>query len=229
MITRFTLLFTLATSVAAGATYELPPLPYGKSGLKPMLGSKTLEIHHDKHHAKYVNTMNSLVEGTNLENQSLEKIVRSSYKKNQALFNNAAQAWNHSFYWKCMKKRGGGEPPAGSKLADAINDSFGSYDEFRKQFSEAANTAFGSGWAWLVCNRKGKLSVCKTIGADNPMVSTSAGIPILTCDVWEHAYYLDYQNLRPNYIDVFLDKLVNWEYVSENLERAMDSGLCAEL
>jgi superoxide dismutase, Fe-Mn family len=222
------LLVSALVAAAAGETYELPPLPYSKSALKPLIGSKTLEIHHGKHHAKYVSTLNSMVEGTDLENQTLEKIMKASYKKNQALFNNAAQSWNHSFYWKCMKPNGGGFPTG--RLAQAIASSFGSFTEFHKQFAEAANTAFGSGWAWLVCDRKGNLSVVKTTGADNPLVTSPAGsVPILTCDVWEHAYYLDYQNMRPTYVDTFLDKLVNWDYVAENLERAMESGQGAEL
>lgn len=212
----------------SSATYELPPLPFGISSLKPIIGKNTLRIHHGKHHAKYVNTLNALVAGTSLENQSLEHIIKASYKSKQsAIFNNAAQAWNHSFYWRCMKPKGGGAPSESEckqLLCDKIDASFGSYANFRKQFAEAANTAFGSGWAWLVSDAKGNLSVMKTIGADNPMVTSGKRIPILTCDVWEHAYYLDYANLRPSYVDAFLDKLVNWEFVEENLERAMDSG-----
>jgi Fe-Mn family superoxide dismutase len=222
------LLVSALIAVAAGETYELPPLPYDKSALKPLISAKTLEIHHGKHHAKYVDTLNSMVKGTDLENQPLEKIMKVSYyKKNQALFNNAAQAWNHSFYWKCMKQKGGGIPSG--KLAQAIETSFGSFAVFRKQFVEAANTAFGSGWAWLISDTKGNLSVVKTIGADNPLVTSPGSVPILTCDVWEHAYYLDYQNMRPTYVDTFLDKLVNWDYVAENLELAMESGHGAEL
>lgn len=221
------LLVSALIAAAAGATYELPPLPYSKSALQPLIGSKTLEIHHGKHHAKYVDTLNSMVEGTDLENQTLEKIMKASYKKNQMLFNNAAQSWNHSFYWKCMKPKGGGIPTG--RLAQAIEASFGSFNEFRTQFAEAANTAFGSGWAWLVCDCKGNLSVVKTTGADNPLVTSPGSVPILTCDVWEHAYYLDYQNMRPTYVDAFLDKLVNWDYVAESLERAMESGQAPEL
>lgn len=220
-------LSTLVVAANAGATYDLPPLPFGTSALKPMIGKKTLEIHHGKHHAKYVNTLNALVAGTSLENQTLEKIIKASYKKKPTIFNNAAQAWNHSFYWKCLTPKGGGVPDEKKHtklLVEKINASFGSYDEFRKKFAEAANTAFGSGWAWLVSDRKGNLSVVKTIGAENPMVTSGGRIPILTCDVWEHAYYLDYANLRPSYVDTFLDKLVNWEFVAENLERAVDSG-----
>ena len=212
--------------VVAATTYDLPPLPFGLSSLKPSIGKRTLQIHHGKHHAKYVNTLNDLVAGTSLENKSLEQIIKTSYKQGKtAIFNNAAQSWNHSFYWKCIKPKGGGLPNEikHAKLVEKINSSFGSYAEFRKQFANAANTAFGSGWAWLVTDRKGNLSIIKSIGADNPMVLGNK-IPILTCDVWEHAYYLDVANLRPTYVDAFLDKLVNWEFVDENLERALDSG-----
>lgn len=150
--------------VASGATYDLPSLPYNTSDLQPLISSKTLEIHHGKHHAKYVNTMNSMVAGTHLENQSLIKIMKESYNRNVPLFNNAAQSWNHSFYWKCMKPKGGGVPSG--RLLKSIEASFGSFAEFRKQFTDAANSAFGSGWAWLVY-KNGALSVTKTIGADN--------------------------------------------------------------
>jgi len=222
-----TLVVVANANTGTTLTYDLPPLPFGTSALKPMIGKKTLETHHGKHHAKYVSTLNALVAGTSLEHQTLEKIMKASYKNKSkpAIFNNAAQAWNHSFYWNCLKPNGGGVPNTNqhAKLVEKINASFGSFSEFRKQFADAANTAFGSGWAWLASDRKGNLSVVKTIGADNPI--TSGGlIPILTCDVWEHAYYLDYANLRPSYVDAFLDKLVNWEFVAENLERAVDSG-----
>jgi len=222
-----TLVVVANANTGTTLTYDLPPLPFGTSALKPMIGKKTLETHHGKHHAKYVSTLNALVAGTSLEHQTLEKIMKASYKNKSkpAIFNNAAQAWNHSFYWNCLKPNGGGVPNTNqhAKLVEKINASFGSFSEFRKQFADAANTAFGSGWAWLASDRKGNLSVVKTIGADNPI--TSGGlIPILTCDVWEHAYYLDYANLRPSYVDAFLDKLVNWEFVAENLERAIDSG-----
>uniref|UniRef100_A0A7S4WK62 Superoxide dismutase n=1 Tax=Ditylum brightwellii TaxID=49249 RepID=A0A7S4WK62_9STRA len=215
-----------ALVASARATTELPPLPYGYKALEPIIGRRTLEIHHDKHHAKYVNTMNLMISGTNLESMSLEDIIKTAAKtKNQALFNNAAQAWNHAFYWKCMSPNGGGSPQG--KLAEMIISSFGSVQDFLDQFAEMGNTAFGSGWAWLVYDQKKKtLSVTKTIGADNPMTRDGL-IPILTMDVWEHAYYLDYQNLRPSYIEKFLAKLVNWDYVSDNLERAMSTGQCA--
>jgi Fe-Mn family superoxide dismutase len=211
---------TLAWIGSAAAEHELPQLPYGYTALQPMISAQTLRVHHDKHHAKYVDTTNSLIAGTNLESQSLEEIIKSSFKKDQGLFNNAAQSWNHAFYWKCMKRNGGGQPKS-KKLLELIVASFGSFDNFKKEFAAAGNTAFGSGWAWLVYNSKTKkLLVTKTIGADNPM-TTASQHPILTMDVWEHAYYLDYQNMRPTYVDAFLNKLVNWDFVQENLLQAM--------
>ena len=193
VVSTIIVVFTTTNHVAA-KTYDLPPLPFGTSSLKPMISKRTLTIHHDMHHAKYVNTLNDLVSGTSLENQSLEYIIKTSYKHKQtSIFNNAAQAWNHSFYWKCLTPNNGGGTPdeiKHAKLLESINKSFVSYGEFRKQFCNAANTAFGSGWAWLVADRKGNLSIMKTIGADNPIVVASGKyIPILTCDVWEHAYY----------------------------------------
>lgn len=167
--------------------------------------------------------MNSMVVGTHLENQNLIDIMKESSKENTPLYNNAAQSWNHSFYWKCMKPKGGGLPTG--NLAKAIDDSFGSFSEFRKQFTDTANSLFGSGWAWMIY-KHGKLSVVKTIGADNPITSSPGSIPILTCDVWEHAYYLDHQNMRTTYVDAFLDHLVNWDFVSENLKNAMESKHC---
>jgi superoxide dismutase, Fe-Mn family len=214
---------------------ELPPLPYAYDALEPFISRRTLEIHHDKHHAKYVNTMNEMIQGTAFEKESsLQDIVKKSYQeKNQGLFNNAAQSWNHAFYWNCMKPNGGGVPPQDSTLYKLITSSFGSFEKFKTEFATAGNTAFGSGWAWLVyCNSSSTttqpktLQVLKTIGADNPMTNdggndTLTMTPILTMDVWEHAYYLDYQNMRNTYVDTFLDKLVNWDFVAKNLDRAM--------
>mmetsp|Transcript_2128 Transcript_2128/g.3056 ORF Transcript_2128/g.3056 Transcript_2128/m.3056 type:complete len:235 (-) Transcript_2128:148-852(-) len=204
------------------AKVDLPALPYDYKALEPIISSKTLEYHHDKHHAKYVATTNSMIaEESGLGDATLEEIMKQSYGSNIGLYNNAAQAWNHAFYWNCMKAKGGGKPTKQKKLMGLIKTSFGSFDVFVKEFSNAANTAFGSGWAWLVLDSEsGKLLVTKTIGAENPMNVNSNWIPILTCDVWEHAYYLDYQNLRPTYTHNFLEKLVNWDFVADNLETA---------
>jgi len=192
----------------------LPPLPYAYDALEPFLGRQTLEIHHDKHHAKYVATANTLIAGTDLEKGDLVSIIKAAKASgNQGLFNNAAQVWNHSFYWECMKPSGGGLPTG--KLLDLIISSFGSYEKFRAEFENAGLTAFGSGWAWLVYV-DGVLKVTKTIGAESP-ISEEGVVPILTMDVWEHAYYLDYQNLRPNYVTTFMDSLVNWDFVASQL------------
>jgi len=223
----------VAAAEPSPPVFKLPPLPYPDTALEPYISQRTLKFHHGKHHAKYVATTNSMIEDTDLANAaSLEEIILKAHEtSNQGLFNNAAQSWNHAFYWNCMTPNGGGGPPPSSSgsLANKINASFGSYQEFRTQFSTAGNTAFGSGWAWLVLNTStDKLSVLKTIGADNPM-TTPGIVPILCMDVWEHAYYLDYQNLRTSYVDVFLDKLVNWEFVQENFDRAITPGRGAEL
>lgn len=222
-----------AADTPSSTPLQLPPLPYSDTALEPFISQRTLQIHHGKHHAKYVTTTNSMLAG--MEDQlaktaSLEDIILQAHKtQNQGLFNNAAQSWNHAFYWKCMTPGGGGAPPKKGLLEKKLKESFGSYDDFRQQFSAAGNTAFGSGWAWLVFSSStGTLSVEKTIGAGNPMTSPGS-IPILCMDVWEHAYYLDYQNLRPTYVDTFLDKLINWDFVTANLERAMESGRGAEL
>jgi len=192
----------------------LPLLPYAYDALEPFLGRQTLEIHHDKHHAKYVATANTLIAGTDLEKGDLVSIIKAAKASgNQGLFNNAAQVWNHSFYWECMKPSGGGLPTG--KLLDLIISSFGSYEKFRAEFENAGLTAFGSGWAWLVYV-DGVLKVTKTIGAETP-ISEEGVVPILTMDVWEHAYYLDYQNLRPNYVTTFMDNLVNWDFVASQL------------
>jgi len=228
-ITAFLILVLVAITTSSAKKLELPQLPYGDSALEPFISRKTLQYHHGKHHAKYVATTNSMIDGTKYEKLSLVEIIKKSHSdKNQVLFNNAAQSYNHAFYWKCMTPNNGGGIPTGIVL-EKLETNFGSFDDFKKQFIEAGNTAFGSGWAWLVYNsRNGKLLVQKTIGADNPMTAKGM-VPLLCMDVWEHAYYLDYQNLRTSYVDAFMDHLVNWDFVKANLERAMDSGLGAEL
>lgn len=192
---------------------ELADLPYDYNALEPHIGEQTLKIHHDKHHAKYVTTTNAMTAGTELEGKDVVTILRSAYGKDQGLFNNAAQSFNHDFYWKCMKPGGGGKPSA--KLLSMIEKDFGSFDNFLTEFKTAGNTAFGSGWAWLVHTPSG-LKVTKTIGADCPLTEEGS-TPILTMDVWEHAYYLNYQNMRATYVDTFMDKLVNWDFVESNL------------
>ncbi|HVY49131.1 MAG TPA: superoxide dismutase [Minicystis sp.] len=189
--------------------FTLPDLPYKKDALAPHISAETLEYHHDKHHAAYVNNLNKLLEGK--QHGSLEEVIQSA---EGGVFNNAAQVWNHTFYWHCMKPGGGGAP-AGD-LAQAIQRDFGSFDKFKEEFSNAAATQFGSGWAWLVLD-KGKLAVTKTANADLPMKHGQKAL--LTIDVWEHAYYIDYRNLRPKYIATFLDHLVNWDYALENLKK----------
>ena len=195
------------------SSITLPPLPYAYDALAPHLSENTLRFHHDKHHAKYVEVANGMIKGTPMEKEDIVTIIRKAHGTNQGLFNNAAQSWNHAFYWNCMKPNGGGKPSG--KLAELIDKSFGSYDKFRAEFVNAGITAFGSGWAWLVWTPAG-LKVTKTIGADCPLTEKDA-VPLLTMDVWEHAYYLDYQNLRPTYIDTYLDKLVNWDFVASQL------------
>lgn len=192
----------------------LPELPYAKDALEPHISAKTLEFHHGKHHNAYVVNANKLIEGTDLANASLEDIIKAAAKDpaKAGLFNNAAQVWNHTFYWHCMKPNGGGMPTGA--IAERITKDFGSYDKFKEEFKNAAATQFGSGWAWLV-EENGKLKVTKTGNADTPMVHGQKAL--LTIDVWEHAYYLDYQNLRPTYIDTFIDKLINWDFVNSNL------------
>jgi Fe-Mn family superoxide dismutase len=189
--------------------FELPALPYAKNALAPHLSAETLEFHHGKHHQAYVTNLNKLVEGTANASKTLEQIIMAS---DGGLFNNAAQVWNHTFYWHCMKPRGGGKPEG--KLATALAGAFGSVDSFLQQFKEAAVTQFGSGWAWLV-KKDGKLSILKTANADLPMKHGATAL--LTCDVWEHAYYVDYRNARPNYVQAFLDHLVNWDHVAKAL------------
>ena len=189
--------------------FELPPLPYAKDALAPHMSAETLEFHHDKHHNTYVTNLNKLVEGTEFENAELTDVIM---KSDGGLFNNSAQTWNHTFFWNSMAPNGGGAPSG--EVADAINSAFGSYDAFREKFAEAATTQFGSGWAWLVDSGSG-LEVMKTSNADLPMKHGAKAL--LTLDVWEHAYYIDFRNARPNYISTWLDNLVNWDFVAQNM------------
>jgi Fe-Mn family superoxide dismutase len=190
--------------------FSLPELPYKKDALAPHISAETLEYHHGKHHNAYVTNLNKLLEGKAEASKSLEDIILSS---EGGVFNNAAQVWNHTFYWNCMKPNGGGLPTG--DLADAITRDFGSFEKFREEFANAAATQFGSGWAWLVLE-KGKLAITKTPNADLPMKHGQKAL--LTIDVWEHAYYIDFRNARPKYIDTFLEKLVNWDFVTQNLK-----------
>jgi Fe-Mn family superoxide dismutase len=201
-------------------SYELPSLPYAYDALEPYISAKTLEFHHDKHHAAYVNTYNQMVQEQGMANKSLEEVIKSAYsgdpaKGQSGLFNNAAQAWNHTFYWNSMKPGGGGSPSG--TLADKINSDLGGFDKLKEAFLTAGKTQFGSGWAWLVLDN-GTLKVTKTPDAVNPIAQGQ--IPLLTMDVWEHAYYLDYQNRRPDYESAFFDHLVNWDFVAKNLAAA---------
>lgn len=188
---------------------ELPDLPFAKDALEPHISSETLDYHHGKHHQAYVTNLNNMIAGTDQESESLESIIKSA---SGGVFNNAAQVWNHTFYWNCLSPNGGGEPTGA--LADAINAAFGSFDEFKQQFSQTAITTFGSGWAWLVQNTDGSLELVSTSNAGTPL--TGDATPLLTCDVWEHAYYVDYRNVRPDYVAAFWN-LVNWEFVAANM------------
>jgi len=189
--------------------HELPALPYAMDALEPYISKRTLEFHYGKHHQAYVTNLNNLIPGTEFENATLEEIVM---KASGGIFNNAAQVWNHTFYWNCMKPQGGGEPQG--ILAEKINRTFGSFEDFREKFSKAAVTLFGSGWAWLVEKTDGSLEIVQESNAGNPMRN---GVkPLLTCDVWEHAYYLDKQNARPVYVADFW-KLIDWDKVASRL------------
>ena len=199
------------------ASIELPDLPFPMDALEPHISKRTMEFHHGRHHATYVKTANGLVQGTPYERMRLEDVIRASYAKpdERSIFNNTAQAWNHSFFWHSMQPRGGGEP-AGI-VAQRIQAAFGSYAEFRKKFVAAAAGRFGSGWAWLVLDN-GKMAVTSTPNAENPLIHGQ--VPLLTCDVWEHAYYLDYQNQRQSFVDAFLGHLANWKHVETCLREA---------
>jgi superoxide dismutase, Fe-Mn family len=189
--------------------FELPKLPYAIDALEPYISKRTIEFHYGKHHQAYVNNLNNLVPGTEFENASLEEIIK---KASGGIFNNGAQIWNHTFYWNCLKPNSGGIPTG--KILEAINKSFGSFDEFKQKFSTAAATLFGSGWAWLVKKQDGSLDIIQESNAGNPL--RNGLIPLLTCDVWEHAYYIDQQNKRPDYISAFWN-LVDWDAVSVRL------------
>ncbi|MDZ3835772.1 MAG: superoxide dismutase [Rhodospirillales bacterium] len=197
--------------------FELPPLPYDKTALAPHISANTLDFHHGKHHQAYVTNLNNLIKDKPLAGHSLEDIVTSTFGKADqvGVFNNAAQVWNHTFFWHCMKPGGGGAPSG--EVAAAIDASFGSMDKFKEEFKNACVTQFGSGWGWLVADG-GKLAVMKTPNAENPMAHGKTAL--LTCDVWEHAYYLDYQNRRPDFVQAFMDSLINWDFVAENLKKA---------
>lgn len=194
---------------------ELPPLPYDLNGLEPHISKQTLEFHYGKHHQAYVTKLNDAIGGTDLDGKSLEEIITATAgdSSKAGVFNNAAQVWNHTFYWNSMKPGGGGEP--GGKAAELINSSFGSFDKFKEEFSQAAATQFGSGWAWLVKDGSG-LKITKTGNADTPIAHGET--PVLTIDVWEHAYYLDYQNKRPSYIETFINSMINWDHVNSLLD-----------
>jgi Fe-Mn family superoxide dismutase len=197
--------------------FTLPDLPYARDALAPHISAETLDFHHGKHHKAYVDKANELVKGTDLESADLETAIRAAWEdKNTALFNNAAQIWNHTFYWNSMSPKGGGKPSG--KLAEAISRDFGSFEKFAEAFKTAGAGQFGSGWAWLVV-KGGKLEVRKTPNAETPI--TEAGVtPLLSMDVWEHAYYLDFQNRRPDYMGAFLEYLVNWDFAAGNFAKA---------
>jgi superoxide dismutase, Fe-Mn family len=206
----------MATAASTASPLTLPPLPYPENALEPVISAKTLSFHYGKHHKTYVETTNKLIAGTELADLPLEQIVTSTAGKPErvGIFNNAAQAWNHTFYWRCLKSKGGGEPPA--PLKQKMEEAFGSVDACKKELSAAAVAQFGSGWAWLVLEGS-KLKVLKTADAETPI--TRGARPLLTLDVWEHAYYLDYQNRRVDYVNAVLDKLANWEFAAQNLSK----------
>jgi len=196
--------------------FEIPPLPYAKDALEPHLGAETLELHYEKHHKGYLEKLRKQIEDKPEADRSLEDLVRLATGD---VFNNAAQVWNHDFYWQSLEPRGGGRP--GGELAKELEASFGSYDAFREEFSRAAIGEFGSGWAWLVLDATGRLGVRNSSDAENPL--QRGLVPLLTLDVWEHAYYLDYRNERGRYVEAFLDHLLNWDFAAANVSRAASS------
>ena len=195
--------------------HKLPPLPYAMDALEPAVSRETLEYHYGKHHRAYVKELNNLIKGTEFENLTLEQIIGSA---SGPLFNNAAQTWNHTFFWNCMAPRGGGEPTGA--LANAISEKWGSYAKFKEAFSKSAVSNFGSGWTWLVVRSDG-IDIVNTEDADNPL--TNGDEPLLTLDVWEHAYYIDYRNERPKFVDAFLKNLVNWDFALRNYDNSLSA------
>ncbi len=203
----------MSLAISTKTPVELPALPFAETALEPVISANTLSFHHGKHHKAYVDKALSLIAGTELEGKTLEEIVLAAYKENKtALFNNAAQVWNHSFFWQCLKPGGGGKPAG--RIAARIDAELGGYDKFAADFKNAGVTQFGSGWAWLVL-KEGKLAIVQSANAETPI--TQGYKPLLVADVWEHAYYLDYQNRRPDFLQAFLDHLVNWDFVNANL------------
>ncbi|MDQ9169851.1 superoxide dismutase [Fe] [Oxalobacteraceae bacterium R-40] len=188
--------------------HTLPPLPYAKDALQPHISAETLEYHYGKHHQAYVTNLNNLIKGTEFENASLEDIIK---KSSGGIFNNSAQVWNHTFFWNCMTPNGGGAPTGA--VADAINKKWGSFDKFKEEFTKSCVTNFGSGWTWLVKKADGSVDIVNTSNAGTPL--TTADKPLLTCDVWEHAYYIDYRNARPKFVEAFWN-IVNWDFVAKN-------------
>lgn len=191
--------------------FELPPLPYSKDALTPHMSAETLDYHHGKHHKTYVDNLNKAIPGTEYEKMTLEEIIK---KSSGPVFNNAAQVWNHTFFWNCMAPKAGGEPKG--EIAELINKEFGSFAAFKEKFNDVSAKQFGSGWGWLVKNKSGKLEILSTSNAQTPM--TEGHTALLTADVWEHAYYIDYRNSRPNYLAGFWN-LVNWDFVNQNLKK----------
>jgi superoxide dismutase, Fe-Mn family len=218
-----TLLLICCFSVAhaemstAGPKNFLPPLPYPQDALQPFISDKTLYYHYEKHHKGYAEALSILIKAHNMSDLSLEDIIKKSHDDHDLtpVFNAAAQTWNHSFYWASMKPHGGGQPTGAIK--ELINDAFGDYETFKTQFIEAGKSLFGSGWVWLTLDQNHKLKIVATNNADLPLVHDQKAL--LTCDVWEHAYYLDFQNRRKDYVEIFLDHLVNWDFANQNLEK----------
>ncbi len=207
-----------SAAVSGPSTHALPPLPWGESALEPVISAKTIGFHYGKHHKGYVDNLNKLIAGSELAGLSLEKVITATAGRPEAaaVFNNAAQVWNHAFFWNSLRPQGGGEPPA--ELKAGIEASFGSVDAVKKELASAAMGQFGSGWAWLVSDGKA-MKVVKTANAETPL--TQGVAPLLTIDVWEHAYYLDYQNRRADYVAALLDTLINWRFAAENLARSL--------